>query len=144
MQTFIPLSPEQKDNTISFRNSAKVLDRMRLGKQRVEGYQILQTLLGISNGWKNHPAVKMWAGHEFILFRYVVDICDEWISRGYKDTIKEKISKFNINSNTSIPSWLFNSNFTASHRSNLLRKFPEWYNKFGWNEPNNLPYVWPL
>ena len=57
MQTFLPY----KD----FSRSAKVLDRQRLGKQRVEGLQILQCLLGIGSlRWKNHPAVKMWKGAE--------------------------------------------------------------------------------
>jgi len=30
----------------------------------------------------------------------------------------------------------------ASHRSNLLRKNFEFYSKFGWKEPDNLPYIW--
>ena len=32
----------------------------------------------------------------------------------------------------------------ASHRSNLLRKDPEHYMQFGWTEPPDLPYVWPV
>lgn len=32
----------------------------------------------------------------------------------------------------------------ASHRSNLLRKEPEYYTQFGWTEPPDLPYVWPV
>jgi hypothetical protein len=32
----------------------------------------------------------------------------------------------------------------ASHRSNLLRKDSEFYGKFGWAEPDDLPYFWPI
>ena len=32
----------------------------------------------------------------------------------------------------------------ASHRSNLLRKEPAHYTQFGWTEPPDLPYVWPV
>jgi hypothetical protein len=32
--------------------------------------------------------------------------------------------------------------FHESHRSNLLRKDPDHYYKFGWTEPTNLEYVW--
>jgi hypothetical protein len=31
-----------------------------------------------------------------------------------------------------------------SHRSNLLRKDPQWYGQFGWTVPDDLPYVWPV
>ena len=54
MQTFI--------TSIDFKLCARVLDRQRLGKQRVEVLQILQTLLGESTGWRNHPCVRMWKG----------------------------------------------------------------------------------
>lgn len=47
MQTFLPYS--------SFTESAKVLDNKRLGKQRVEAYQILKTLLQGPRYCKIHP-----------------------------------------------------------------------------------------
>jgi hypothetical protein len=57
MQTFLPY--------YSFEESAKCLDYRRLGKQRVEVYQIINILEGKNktNGWVNHPAVKMWIGY---------------------------------------------------------------------------------
>jgi len=58
MQTFMPYG-SQYDQT------AKCLDVKRLGKQRVETYQILKALLGESKGWRNHPATRMWEGYEF-------------------------------------------------------------------------------
>ena len=56
MQTFLPYPDFQK--------TAQCLDNKRLGKQRVEARQIISTLEGKSNGWRNHPAVKMWKGYE--------------------------------------------------------------------------------
>ena len=62
------------------------------------------------------------------------------------DSLYEKfdleLMKFK-NQKTIDPPWLGNEKFHAAHRSNLLRKNPVWYDKFGWREPNNLPYVWP-
>lgn len=134
MQTFLPTS--------DYKECAAMLDRLRLGKQRVEGYQILRTLLGLSQGWKNHPCVKMWKGYEGELKKYTLDMCREWINRGYNDTLMEKIAAMET-PNTVAPPWI-TEELCASHRSNLLRKKPEYYKTFGWTEPDNLPYLWPV
>ncbi len=148
MQTFLPY----KD----FEKSAKCLDRQRLGKQRVEAMQILQILTGhgkkTKNGkiaWENHPAVKMWKGYEVALYRYIQAICKEWIRRGYKDTIYQKsfdlwrIDLYSKGQVMKFPVWLGNREFHKSHKSNLLRKKEDFYSKYNWKVPNNLPYVWP-
>lgn len=136
MQTFLPYP--------SFRDSARVLDYRRLGKQRVEAKQIL---LALANGgaWANHPATKMWRGYHFALAAYGVSICEEWIARGYNDSL---LSFFYDNGHASdepctLPPWLGTPAFHASHRSNLLRKDPEFYGKYGWTESPDLPYIWP-
>lgn len=138
MQTFLPYS--------DFARSAHVLDTQRLGKQRVEVLQIFKALTLPNYGWKNHPAVRMWLGCEKYLGFYGVAICNEWINRGYKDTCRGKIielaSPFVGQMNA--PEWLGYIPLHASHRSNLLRKDAEYYEKFGWLEPHDLPYYWPL
>lgn len=138
MQTFLPY----KD----FKQSAEVLDYRRLGKQRVEAWQIYQTLRHGSR-WQNHPAVKMWKGHELALLEYAEQICLEWRSRGYVDNMLEKISqeydKINKTENCLLPKWLGLEAFHASHRSNLLRKDFDFYSKYQWKEPTTLEYVWP-
>lgn len=138
MQTFLPYP--------SFTQSAAVLDQRRLGKQRVEVLQILKTLAGESEGWKNHPAVKMWRGYENALVVYGVLICNEWINRGFKDTCLLKISSYaNKFESLRFPTWMYDERFHLSHQSNLIRKYPEYYQtKFGENVPNNLDYVWPV
>lgn len=113
MQTFLPSS--------SFSQSAKWLDNQRLGKQRVEVLQILKSLTNPEYGWQHHPAVKMWRGYEDSLVDYGVNICNEWIARGYNDTCKNKIIAFYTDDYTSMPSWL-TPEFTSNHRSILLGK----------------------
>jgi len=137
MQTFMPCN--------NFEESAKVLDYRRLGKQRVEAKQIIDTLEGRSHGWKNHPAVKMWGNHIPFLKQYYNAILREWIDRGYNNTMKFMLySRHDLNSKHEFPPWMGNPDFHASHRSNLLRKDPEHYGQFGWSEPSNLPYLWPV
>ena len=43
-----------------------------------------------------------------------------------------------------MPWWVGDLDIHASHRSNLLRKDRDFYGKYGWNEPDNLDYVWPV
>jgi hypothetical protein len=135
MQTFLPYN--------DFVKSAQVLDRQRLGKQRVETLQLLKALKGETKGWVNHPAAKMWRGYENCLVVYGVAMCDEWIKRGYKDTCRDKILAYrDYETAVVVPPWLGRDDFHESHRSNLLRKDPDYYYKFGWTEPTNLEYVW--
>ena len=70
VNTFLPYA--------DFEESAKALDYRRLGKQRVEALQILRANLGMTKGWVNHPAAKMWKGHEITLCKYGIAMCMEW------------------------------------------------------------------
>lgn len=131
MQTFLPYA--------DFKQSVSSLDNKRLGKQRVEAFQILKTLKGNSKGWQNHPAVQMWRGYEIALTYYMNCCIEEWIKRGYKNTMKIEPVEMQM---LVYPDWIGNEDFHRSHRSNLLRKDYQFYSlKF--MEPNDLPYVWP-
>lgn len=130
MQTFLPY----KD----FDRSAKALDWRRLGKQRVEAMQILRALRGQSIGWANHPAVRMWRGHERALKAYHNAVIREWVRRGYRNSMRFEC----VRPGWAPPPWL-DDEFCAAHRSNLLRKDPEHYGRLGWTEPDDLPYRWP-
>jgi hypothetical protein len=147
MQTFLPLP--------SFRASAACLDNKRLGKQRVECKQIL-LCLGVPIGenmpaksrWRNHPAVRMWAGSEIALIAYSVVICREWRRRGFRDTLQpqfmEAYARERDERIVPYPRWFRSKRFHSSHRSNLLRKDYNHYSRFGWMEPIDLPYHWPV
>lgn len=135
MQTFLPYP--------DYNQSAKVLDQKRLGKQRVECLQIINTLAGISEGWQHHPVMHMWRGYETSLIDYGVSICTEWQSRGYTDNVSNMLESLRGRFRQSCtPPWVGCEAFHRSHRSNLSRKLPYYYNRF-WTEPTDLPYLWP-
>jgi len=137
MQTFLPYP--------DFAASAKTLHMKHLGQQRNETVQLLKTITGLSRGWANHPAAVMWRGFAPALQAYGFAICDEWMRRGYKDTRKEVMTSLVIPVYPIVyPAWLGVPAVHAGYRSNLLRKKPEWYAQWGWQEGPDLPYVWPV
>jgi hypothetical protein len=161
MQTFVPL--------IGSADTAKVLDRARLNKQALEGWQILMTLTELDpqgnhrtpKGWVNHPAVKMWRGYEGALTLYILSMVREWERRGYKSTIALKAVSTYIQAvklgkakhSTQLPPWMKDRKYfgeiASSHRMALLSKDYEWYSQFGWPEdsgvrPDSYDYIWPV
>ena len=137
MQTFLPY----KD----FKKSLSVLDDKRLGKQRVEAYQIISAITGRPRkdgkpykGWINHPCTVMWRDHVNALRLYYNDSIEEWVSRGFRNTMEFEtiIGKFTL------PDWIGMECFHSSHRANLLRKDFEYYSNYGWTEDPESPYVW--
>ncbi len=133
MQTFLPLP--------DYLQSMRCLDKSRLGNQVWrEGLTLLR------GGWPNHPASKMWRGHEFHLGLYLLTGHQVLVERGkqypiIKLKIMVEMDKFD---NTGPPLWLGDENFHLSHRSNLLRKDYKYYSQFWPNDPTNLPYIWPI
>ena len=68
----------------------------------------------------------------------------EWKNRGFENTInlEERFPQFSNDDVVYIP-WLTRS-LCASHRANLLRKDPRYYEQFGWTEDPTAPYIWPV
>lgn len=135
MQTFLPSS--------NFIVSAKMLDSKRLNKQILEGYQILNVLSEMSkgNGWKNHPAVKMWRGHEMTLLEYIKAMINEAKKRGIKTDKNEQniISLFFKASSKwgkESPSWMHDRSklmrIITTHKANLFDKDPVYYYNFNY------------
>lgn len=128
---------------------AGVLDPRRLGKQRVEAKQIAMTILDSTRGWQKHPAVNMWRGHVGSLCYYGLEMCNEWIRRGYVDNqaawFKDHLAQIQEVDSAAclVPRWLLQADVIISHRSNLIRKLPEYYRQFFPHTPDNLPYIWP-
>jgi hypothetical protein len=154
VQTFLPYA--------DFRRSAAILDSKRLGKQRVETLQIVQVLLELRwdnsrgeietyqpKGWRTHPAVLMWRGHEAALLDYQAATCEEWSGRGFKDTcLAKSVGLFQhsrLGSATEVPPpWVGQPELHRSHQSNLIRKDPELYGPLFPGVPPDLPYIWPV
>ena len=131
MQVFLP----ERD----FYAAAEVLDQKRLVKQLLEGRQIMTILVGESksNAWKNHPAVRMFAGHHSALYVYLAAIRYEMHKRGYKweknwseieRMMKNHMQPF------SLPRWMKDENTISSvvitHRGRLYEKAPDLYPQY--------------
>ncbi len=144
MQTFLPYP--------DLRVSCVVLDDRRLGKQRVETFQILRALTWPQYAWKNHPAVRMWRGFVPALVQYGLENCREWTRRGYADTVAPQLLAWSGGVEPvapDLPPWFGLAALHLSHRSALLRKDPQWYGplftSLGEPDlPDDLPYLWPL
>lgn len=144
MNTFLPYP--------DFAKCAKVLDNKRIGKQIIECQQIFKAITDPTYGWQNHPAVDMWrGGFEVSLFDYAHAMDEEWSARrGKSHGAWLNLIKYVDEYNPTIfrgalfhPEWLGDERLHSSHRSNLLRKDPEWYGQFGWTESPDMPYFWP-
>ncbi|MCH9834835.1 MSMEG_6728 family protein [bacterium] len=143
MQTFLPFPN-------NFKASAAKLDDRRLGKQRVETLQILNSLVGVRSGWRSHPALQMWLGYESALIRYGVVVCDTWLARGFKDTCREQILDHvgivaAARDDDLRPHWLrglLGAKVGASHRYQLYRKDPTHY--WFWEDEPPTDYYWPV
>ena len=140
MQTFLPYP--------DFYDSHMCLDKSRLGNQV---YREGLTLL--NGGWGNHPASKMWKDYKPALALYCLagalamkdrgwyseEVTDRWItrfSRMYDAWGGDELFEY--------PPWLGNMQLHLSHRSNLIRKDPEWYGQFGWKVGPGWDYWWPI
>jgi hypothetical protein len=81
----------------------------------------------------------MWRGYEDALGRYMNTCIEEWMARGYNNTMHSRPEA----ANCEMPWWLGDDMFHRAHQSNLLRKDPEYYGQYFQNVPDNLEYIWP-
>lgn len=156
MQTFLPY--------VDFNKTMDCLDKRRCWKQVLEARQILATLgvkLTKASGGPvkpshvNHPIHKMWEGYEEVLMHYHdVALMFSKIKWSVNTNIKS-LTYISVHSKDSdnlamwkplyqhsMPWFMGYKPFHDAHKSNLLRKNPEWYSQFNWNVPNDLPYIW--
>lgn len=145
MQTFLPC--------YDVLQSLQVLDNKRLGKQRVESWQIINTNESQSKAWKHHPAVLMWADYPDALKIYYNLSLSIWASRGYQNVKLQPFEQFDLSDvglnilffdPTICPKWFGDKRLHLSHQSNLLRKDPVYYGKFWPSVPSDIPYYWPV
>lgn len=122
--------------------SVQNLDMKRLGKQRIEAKQIVDILEGKPSKQKNHPAIKMWVGYTNSLKYYTNCCIDEWIRRGYKNTMV----KYSTGFQNEDPWYIGNADFHRAMRARLIEKDKEFYlPKFPGDERfNDGKYFWPV
>jgi hypothetical protein len=125
---------------------ARHLDWRRLNKQITESLQIIRSNVNGVGGWRNHPAVKMWQGHEHALAAYDLCMIEEWWRRGYDSHNRsaDQIEQFlNDLPDTGWPGWWGDPDLIRSHQSNLIRKDHNHYGPLFPGVPDDLDYVWP-
>lgn len=138
MQTFLPEA--------DYATSAKILDNKRLGKQRVEAYQMLRALRGDTKGWVHHPATKMWRDNEYELALYGLTMSIEFIERGFDgykmvEIFNDELVRYADQNKEKYPWFVTFEPLLTSHRSNLYRKDPIHYSRYA-HIGSDLPYVW--
>lgn len=126
-----------------FRETASILDRQRLGKQRLEAWQIIKInnkhadnqslILPSPVGYEHHPAVKMWRGYSNLLCLYGMRMCMEWKTRRYQDNLHDLFLQESHKHEFIIPPWWTDPEektlIISSHRGLLVVKDPVYYNK---------------
>lgn len=100
-------------------------------------------------GWCTHPAVVMWRNHRLALMLYHDVMIREWVRRGFNNDMHCLVFRSPDAevpphvASISMPGWLGREDVHASHRANLLRKDPEHYGQFSWDERPQEGYEWP-
>lgn len=145
-----------------------MLDQARLGKQRVEAYQIVLAYEEATkrnpakySGWLNLPAVRMWDGYLPALYVYGILNCMVWRKAGHEDSLLEQfqlrrriwLSTQNNGGDSASaqprrPWWFGHPAMVRTHQTKLYHK-----NSAAWveqhktatakHEPMKLPYLWP-
>lgn len=149
MQTFLPYP--------DFQDSLACLDNKRLGKQRLEAYQIIQTIIQKQRrdflhcgtiAWGNHPATLQWEHHLNALKLYYNISLHVWANRGFQNKTLQPFKMVDLLPVTA-PKWLGFPAFHISHRCRLLQKDYAYYSKkFPATLEKNptwqtTEYVWP-
>lgn len=176
-----------------FQKSAKMLDNKRLGKQRVEAYQLLRIIrilrkfheffsiphpktrdqflynidlyikqsyiefyfdvndninyrvsLNKKLGFARHPEVWSWYHHPDSLKHYINCHIEQWIERGFKNTM----DIYQDVENSDRPKWTFDEKIFINHKQSLLkkeieRKEKDWYINLWPNIGQFDEYIWP-
>lgn len=129
VQTFLPEA--------SYEASAAALDTKRLGKQRVEALQIEHVLIGLSTGWANHPAVRMWEGYLPALRMYKRACILEWVKRGFVNNMEIPSIQF------APRPWWYKDPLIDIHQGVLIYKNPSHYQPMWPKQLSGAMNIWP-
>jgi hypothetical protein len=143
VQTFLPYP--------DLRASCVVLDDRRLGKQRVETFQILRALTWPEYAWKNHPAVRMWRGFRAGARRVRPGELPRVDAPRLRRLGRRQLVGWTGGSPPSgraLPPWFGLEPLHQSHRSAAAAQGPRALpaavrGPRNVDEPDDLPYLWP-
>jgi len=98
----------------------------------------------IKMGFSTHPIVEMWFGYEDALKEYINAHIQEWIKRGYKNTMKI----YNVKAKR-YPDWISWEHFHDNHRGALIAKEIDRNEKIWYQEKEDflnsskfVDYIW--
>jgi len=128
MQIFLPFA--------DFIKSLNALDSKRLGKQRLEAFELWMVITGrvTKSGWLRHPLVRMWKGFEVAIREYICKSVEIFGSRKTKDgkrffdntKMLEYIDKYDLkvksNEVIALPDFVGKDEFHDSHKAMLYHK----------------------
>lgn len=135
---------------ISWLDTAEDLSDNLLLQQRKEAFELVHFLLvgERDEDLSNHPVVRMWTDYEAALAAYAAVVNLESVRRGYHnrgagtlDTTVQQVRRTDSLSFV-LPPWKEDTDVLRSHRSNLMRRFPDDYSWKG--TPERMPYLWPF
>lgn len=144
MQTFLPCQ--------TFKESVKCLDNKRLIKQRLEAYQLWNTVAPVGRiskkkrrVWYHHPARLQWVGFHQALWYYLYQCENEMVRRGFNvNRYTPKLLPPGFRRRLRMPPW-YTAALQKCHRARLLYKDKKYYKQFGWKErPTETYKYWPV
>lgn len=142
MLTFLP--------QVGYADTARRLLDAQLEAQCEQAWGILEALE--SGEGKSSLAVQMWRGYERSLCIYGLTMCLEWrIGRRHTDgnmgsrfaELDDELKRAGLSA--AKPPWLgkHEVDIQRSHRSNLLRRWPEYGSIYSGSVPELMPMIYP-
>jgi hypothetical protein len=142
--------------------STNFLDHGHITNQAYEAATILHAIAGPGHhtGWSNLKGAAMWKGHDDGLALYLSLVIRQCRAQGIAVPQNppydfEKDYAPNLGNHWLAPrlcavadivwpEWLGEEKVHSSHRSNLLRKKPDFYRQFGWTDDPEAEIYWPV
>lgn len=117
---------------------------------------IFDVVTGMTSPDGNRPVYKMWSQYEFALGIYGMLMSMELTMNRhvadktfwhFKDAIAEMKKSFameDVSFTYEKPPWFEDTDVLMSHRSNLVRRYPERYGDKWKSVQEDMPYLWPI
>jgi hypothetical protein len=139
---------------MSLFDSVAALELDQLSVAFVEGESLFNEMIfGEPNeevGKAPLPLLRMWIGYEAALAAYTVAAAATLVRYGVTVAsrslaLSQTVAELRRDDDPMplvMPPWLTDTDVLRSHRSNLMRRWPDAYAWKG--TPTNLPYLWPI
>ena len=92
----------------------------------------------VGDGLRNHPIVVLWHTYTDALGEYINAHIDEWVARGYNNTMV----KYELPKKYDYPDWVNQPEFHRTMRARLREKEVAWLDEFRLGQRKVKPEVW--